>query len=261
MTPKLNPSLALVALSLSLASAASAALTSIALPGTTQTDVWARDTASTDGPLTIAGSPGRGGFPGSAPWGSPILSPSGGDANLLKTANGAAGGPYPAGSGLYFGSFGSVPNTNGGQLTVTEPTAIAGLSTVVFQVEIGEAWTYDLYNDVLPTLSYNGGSQNLAATYSSLFDKVYNGTIAMPSGEETLYINTYALQWDLASLGPITSFSISFNGVEHATLSALQLDQGSAQAPASLLPAAVPEPTALAFLAASLALTGRRRRA
>lgn len=251
---KYTSSLVLSAALLALAPVASAALTSIALPGTTDNDTW----SSTS--LTIGANSGFPGYPGNGAWPSGIGSSTGGDATLNKTANGSGGGPYPASAGIYYGGFSSTPNTNGGILAVTDTTPLSGLSTIVFQIEIGEAFAYDFYNGVLPTLSFNGGSQNLAATYTSLFSQQFTGTIQMPSGLENLYLNTYALQWDVSSLGPITSFSVSFTGVQHAQLSGLQLDQGTGVPQGSVLPAAVPEPSSLAFLAASLGLLARRRR-
>ncbi len=237
------------------ASSAFGALTSITLPGATDTDVWPI------GSLTAGPNPGYPSFPGSGAWPAPIGSATGGDATLNKTANGTGGGPYPASEGLYYGGFSGDANVNGGTLTVSDATPLTNLSTVVFQVEIGESWTYDFFNHELPTLSYNGGTQSLAATYSSLFDQQYLGTIPMPSGDEPIYRNTYALQWDLNGIAdPITSFSVSFTGVQHAQLLSLQLDQSDAVLANSVLPAAVPEPSALLLAGACAGLAGLRRR-
>lgn len=222
--------------SMSLAFTLHAAPVAIDLDGNTQNDGW------TNSSLTSV-SAGFGSFPGSSPWPNPIQSNVGGDASLNKTANGTGGGPYPASGSIYFGGFSGDVNNNGGTLAVTDSTPVANLQTVVFQVEIGEAWTYDFYNGVLPTLSYNGGSQMLAADYISL-SQVFTGTVTMPSGEEPLYLNTYGLQWDLSGIGEtITSFTISFTGVQHAQLYSLQLDQSDT------FTQAVPEPSTYALMA------------
>lgn len=80
-------------------------------------------------------------------------------------------------------------------------------------------------------MSFNGGLQNISATASTVLDRFYNGTVQMPSGPEDVYINTYLLQWDLSAVGPVTSFSIQFDGVQHAQVYALRLDESNEYAP------------------------------
>ncbi|OJW21017.1 MAG: hypothetical protein BGO49_30160 [Planctomycetales bacterium 71-10] len=228
------------------------ALTDPGLPGNTAYSEWARLTAP---PYT-----GYPGFPGSGAWPAPMAAQAGSaGAELSKVANGTGGGPYPASGSIYFGGFSADVDNNGGTLAVSDSAAIAGLQQVSFQIQIGEAWTYDFWNHALPTLSYNGGSQNLAATTSGLLEQYYNGTVDMPTGPEDVYINTYLLNWDLSGIAdPITSFSISFTGVQHAQLYKLRVDESD-----TVATAAVPEPSSLALLACggSLALLIRRRSA
>jgi hypothetical protein len=251
--------LATLAASLAIGSVASAQLQSISLPGATDNDTWSALDSAVSGP-------GYGGFPGSAAWPAPIGSTSGGDAGLMKISNGTGGGPYPATGSIYFGGFSGDLNNNGGTLSVTDSTPVAGLANVVFQIEIGEAWTYDFYNDVLPVLSYTTGSGTVAGLAATAWSvaQVFTGTVAMPTGEEPVYNNTYRLQWDLSGVAEtINAFSITFTGVQHAQLYAIQLDQSSVYG--SVVSASpVPEPASFAALAGlgvlGLAATRRRGR-
>lgn len=235
-------------------------LQDFALGGNQVTDVW--DT------LTAAANPGTGNYPGQTMW-SPVASQSGGgDAQLVKVANGSGGGPYFASASIYYGGMSSNINFQGGTLMVRDLTPVAGVRSVVFQVSIGEAWTYDFYDHVLPALTLtlgDGGTVELAvADYTAVLDKFYNGTMAMPSGDEPVYINTYALQWDLSAYVDIASFDISFEGVQHAQLYGLRLDQSDFLNSASV----IPEPNACVLTAVGAGLTlvlvwwhRRRRRA
>ncbi len=219
------------------------------LGGVTQTDGW------TD--LSAASNPGYGAFPGAGPWPAPIESNVGGNAQLAKVANGAGGGPFIATGSLYFGGFSTVPNTFGGTVAVRDSSPVAGLKTLVLQIQIGEASTYDLWNDAGAVLSYNGGSQSVTANFRSLFAQQFIGTVNMPTGTENLYNNLHAFQWDLSSIAePITDFSISFSGAQHAQVYGLQLDQSS-----QVYTDAVPEPATMTVLAfGAMAAFARRRK-
>jgi uncharacterized protein (TIGR03382 family) len=125
---------------------------------------------------------------------------------------------------------------------------------VVFQVQIGEALTHDFFNGQFPVLSFNGGMQNMPATSNFLIDQFFAGTVQMPTGLEPLFNNTYLLQWDLSAVaGPISSFSISFSGVQHAQLYSMALHQSDVFA-------AVPSPGSLTLLALGGMAALRRRR-
>jgi hypothetical protein len=225
------------------------------LTGNTQHDAWVG--------LTSANYPGFPGFPGTGAWPHPMApnQPGSVDGELIKLANGNGGGPYPTSGGIYFGGFSGDINNLGGTLAVKDATPVADFKNVVFQVQIGEAWTYDFYNHALPTLSYNGGSQNLAATTSLVLSKFDNGTVTMPTGDETVYINTYLLQWDLSGISsPITDFSIQFSGTQHSQLYALQLDQSDVYKAYGTV---VPEPSTILMTASGvlpLALLTLRKR-
>jgi hypothetical protein len=218
----------------------------------------------------VSGLTGTGGFPGTSAWSgktSQIDSAIGdaggtlGGATLSKVSNGSGGGPYAAGGSLYFGGFSADVNNNGGTLVVTDSSPLSGLQTIAFQAGFGEAWTYDFYNHALPTLSYttaSGTVSNVAATSSQIAEAFFNGTVSMPTGDENVYINQHLLQWDLSGVNEaITSFSITFTGVQHAQLYGLTLTQAAA-------PTAVPEPSTYALLLSGViamgALKTRRRR-
>lgn len=232
------------------------ALINPAIAGNTDYDGWVG--------LTAGNYPGFGGFPGTSAWPSGIGSnraldnsfnaSESGDAELVKVSNGAAGGPYLASGSIYFGGFSSELNYDGGTLAVQDSTPVSDLQNVIFQIQIGEAWGYDLHNRELPVLEFNSGAQALSATNSLLIDQFYNGTVEMPTGDEDVFINTYLVQWDLSGIAePITSLSVSFTGVQHAQLYALRLDQSDVYTP-------VPTPGALALVGLGGAVSLRRRR-
>lgn len=233
-----------------------AAIIEPSISGVVQYDGWIS--------LTSANYPGYGAFPGTAPWPAPIGSnrtPSNtfnlsepGDANLVRIAGGAGGGPIPQSAAIYFGGFSATPNTFGGTVGVTDTSPVPNLRNVIFQVQIGEAQTHDFFSGLLPTLSYNGGSQNLASAGDFLIDQFFNGTVTMPTGPEPLYNNTYLLQWDLSAIaGTITDFTIAFSGVQHSQVYGMALHQSDIYAP-------VPAPSAFALLGlGGLALIRRRR--
>jgi hypothetical protein len=223
------------------------ALVDPALPGNTQTDFWSLDRLST------VESSGYGSFPGFAAWPGAIASSttdvgSDGDAGLVKVANGAGGGPFVSSGSIYHGGTTSTPNTLGGTLGVQDATPVAGVSNVVFQLQIGEAFGYDLFNGVLPVLNYNGGSQALVATNSELIGHEFAGTFPDPLGGPDLpiFTNTYLIQWDTTGLGA-TSLNVTFHGVQHSQVYQMQLNQSDVFQ-------SVPEPSSVTL--AGLAMLG-----
>ncbi|WAC19149.1 hypothetical protein OVA24_18135 [Luteolibacter sp. SL250] len=199
-------------------------------PGAAGTSTW--------NDLNASALPGYGGFPGFGAWPSPISSQGAGDnsASLTKVS----GAAYPASGSIYFGGTLLTPNTNGAQLSVNDSTPVSGLTTIVFQIQFGEAMGYDFYNNVEPVLSFTAGAQggtSVAATYSGVISRFDNGTFDPGTGPEPLYTNTYGFQWDLSGITePITGFNITFNGVQHSSLYGMKLEQFDQNPGGSLIP-------------------------
>ena len=182
---------------------------------------------------------GYGGFPGNAPWPAPIGSngTGSGDADLSRVAGSpTGGGPFLSSSSIYFGNYAQIPNALGGTLRVSDSTPLANLKTLVFQIQIGEATGYDLYS--APTLKINGGSSIVNLLFSGILNRYQSGTFFSPATEldEPVYVNTRGYQWDVSSLGAVTSFAIDFSGVTHSQIYGLQLDQSSSVFSTAVIP-------------------------
>ncbi|WP_367872215.1 hypothetical protein [Luteolibacter sp. Populi] len=212
----------------------------LSLGGSTVSEGWEA--------LTSAAYPGNGSFPGLGAWTGALLSQSGpdfGTNGLAKIANGVGGGPYPASTSIYFGGVSSLPNILGGTLEAqaTGTGVLSGVKTVVFHLDIGEAWTYDLYNRAAPVLHVTtaGGTTTINPTYSSRYAKVYNGQVLMNGVWEDLYINSRAYQYNLNGVsGTITGLRVRFQGAQHAQVHGLGLQQSTDIYTTDELPTAVP---------------------
>jgi hypothetical protein len=147
--------------------------------------------------------------------------PGSGDAVLTRLS----GSHYPAGAGLY---------GSNSVLTLTDSTLATNASTLVLQAIINN---FD--NPFTVTLSYNGGTQALAATSTSF---VNTNTVA----------DFYTYSWDLSGLGALTDYTITL-GLGFSQVLAFQVDQVSA----------VPEVGTTAMMLAGLGIVGfiGRRRA
>lgn len=192
---------------------------------------------------------GYGGFPGSSAWPAPIGSNGigSGDADLSRVAGSpTGGGPFLSSTSIYFGNFAQVPNALGGTLRVSDSTPLANLKTLVFQIQIGEATGYDLYS--APALKINGGSSVVNPLFSGILNRFQSGTYPSPATglDEPVYVNTRGYQWDVSSLGSVTSFAIDFSGVTHSQIYGLQLDQSSS----FFSTAVIPEPNVMGLILA-----------
>jgi len=193
--------------------------------GASSFDGW---TNLTTAMTNLAGYPG---FPGTEIWPRPIRSqsPGSGDASLIRLGGAIDGGPFPAEESLYFGSYQQNTNALGGTLAVNETTPVAGLKTIVLQIQIGEAVGYDFVSPSgLPVLKINNTTNRISSTYHRhLLSRYSNGTFFSPVTEtnEPVYLNTWAFQWNVTNT--VTSFQIEFSAVTHAQIYALQLDQSS----------------------------------
>jgi hypothetical protein len=193
--------------------------------GASSFDGWAN--------MTSANLFGYGGFPGISSWPGPIgsnviLSE---DAELLRLAGSpTGGGPFPSSGSIYFGNFDQITNALGGTLAVKDTRPLAGVRTIVLQVQIGEVLGYDFHHPSgYPILRVNNSSELTQTTFTPvLVNRYQNGTFESPeTGDEPLYINTWAFQWNLAEGVEVSSFQIEFSAVTHAQVYALQLNQSS----------------------------------
>ncbi len=216
-----------IATALALNSAPAAFLV-IDLPGTSAQDSWSG--------LTPDNYPTYPNYVTSAnAWPSPIAGTGTGGALFDKTA----GLGFPSnGGGIYVGGM-----TSGtGSFTLTDSAPVAGLETVVFQIDIegvGSDWA-TIFTGL--SLNYNGGSQGLSATFTELVSAVQTGVqFGQPS-----YRFSLAFQWDLTAVaGPINAFDVDWTAAEHSLTFGLQLNQGDTMVQV------VPEPSVYGMMAAA----------
>jgi len=121
-----------------------------------------------------------------------------------------------------------VTNALGGTLAVSETSPVAGLRTILFQIQIGEALGYDFVRPSgYPVLKINNMTNRMVATFNPfLVNSFQSGVFESPeTGDEPIYVNTWVFQWNVTNA--VSSFQIEFSAVTHAQIYALQLDQVS----------------------------------
>ena len=226
-----------------LTSSAEAAFT-ISLPGDTEFSGWNN--------LNNVNYPGYpNGGSSTALWPAAITPNISGSA-VGASLNKVSGGGYPASTATnaLYNLF------NAGNYVINETSPVDGLATVVFQFDLaggntaGEATPFA---NGVPSLSYNGGSQALAAAFTASQPGSFTGDF----GGAAFSTTTYAFQWDLSSIGaPITDYKINWTTSPHTLTYELTLHSGDS------FTQAVPEPSgmALALLGGITFLTGRKRK-
>ena len=203
------------------------------ISGASATSIWSDVSESVH-------STGFSSWPGSSAWSAtmPPNSSSGTSTDIeVARVSGSGstfldGGPYPSDDTVYFGGLRISDNT-GGVLEVAEVDPVAGLSEVVFQIQLGEGNGDDFTPSTPPVLTYTTSSGTYTATLSSgsissPVDTFENGTYS--NGEydvdETVILNEYKFVWDLSGVtGTILSFEVQWSQVMHSQLYGLQVDQ------------------------------------
>lgn len=186
--------------------------------------------------------PGYGGFPGASGWtNSPAANlPGSGDAVLTRLAGGAdRGGPFFAIDSLYFGSWVQLTNRLGGTLRVSDPTPVAGVRTVIFQIQIGEATGYDFHlPNGRPVLKVNGATNGTAPVAAVVLNRYQNGTYPSPETlqDEPVYVNTWGFEWSVPAAPAVTNIAIDFSAVAHGQIYQIRLDQSATVASGVFLP-------------------------
>ena len=175
------------------------------------------------------------------------------DSDHAATLRRLSGAFYPASFGLY--SF-STDST----FAFNVASAVEDLSAVTLQtfisVDTSQGVTGLLSAAYLPTLSYNGGTQALAAVYNVTSVSGGFGMDGTPLEADPNNPNYGYFTWDLSGITtPITSFSVNFGISVHSSALAFQLDQVTTP---------VPEPETYALMLAGMGVVGlvaRRRKA
>jgi len=169
---------------------------------------------------------------GNSAWGPLESNTTGSGSSIIKRVAGASngGGPILGPTSIYFYSSQQVANALGGTISVLNSSPVRDVKTIIFQIEIGEALGHDFYSPSgAPILKLNGASSGAAPSFSPILVNQYQyGTFSSPlTGDEPVYVNTWAFQWNLAGATNVDSFAIEFSCVTHSQIYALQLDQTS----------------------------------
>lgn len=205
---------------------------SVSLPGNSESAVWSG--------LNSSNYTSGAGFPGyttaTNAWPSALTPDSG--ATLGGNFEKISGGGYFASTSLY-------DSGTPGTFRITDLSSLANLETVIFQADLGSAL------GGAPVLSYNGGTQSLAADFVGTSTGNFLGGFGGPPEPTT----NYAWQWNLSGVsGSITEFAIDWTTNPHGTIYQLDLAAGDS------FTQVVPEPAVPLLSALSLTLFVLRRR-
>ena len=205
----------------------SEAFVPVNLTGNTEFEGWSE--------LTGENNPDLPGFPlRMMPW-PDAIAPNEPDSAGNATFGKDSGVGYPASTSIY-NVFGD------GNYAVRNMSPIAGLETIVFQLDLGGDFSTF---KATPALNYNDGSQDLAADFYSLTQG--NFTFADPNEDQDASPTfNYAFQWDLSEVDSnINSYEIVWTTGTHSSNYAMQLDSGDTF---SQQVSAVPEPSTYAAI-------------
>ncbi|MEM1158872.1 MAG: PEP-CTERM sorting domain-containing protein [Verrucomicrobiota bacterium] len=220
------------------ASNAWAALIQPNLSGSVSYDGWVDMTITNYDQSDFGGS-----FPGASPWVAPLA------ANQLNssgaTFNKVSGLGYVATVSVY-SPFSPTP------YEITSTTLTYDVDTVIFQIDTGPG-TGNLWFTSVPTLSYNGGTQQLAADFTNTSAGSYpftNPVDVTQTGTTTIF----QYQWDLSTISNVNDYTINYTTAPHSQNYEMQLDSGDT------FVQVVPEPGTAGLLGAALfILTALRR--
>ncbi len=230
--------LAVAAALAGIAGHAQAAFLNPSLPGASEYEGWS------DMTITRLGA-SYGTFPGASPWPNAIApneSGSAGNAGFNKVS----GNGFPSGSSLYAPFTSSVF-----EIENTDTFSLSDIETVVFQIDIGPGDGGNFF-DAAPTLSYNGGTQSLAADYTATASGSYPFTNPV-NPTETGTTTIFQYQWDLSGLGAVTDYEIQWTTHSHSQTYELQVDVGDTFA------RVIPEPGSAILMSAALLTLGSAR--
>lgn len=207
-----------------------------------------------------------GNFPGPSNWPAPIPANAGSTtASINRTSGGAPGsGPYitrnpitdtngaPISTGsIYFGSFSGATNVLGGTVRLAESSALSGVQSIVFQIQIGEVFGYDFFEPSgFPALTLDGDSSAIPVSFTNLVNSFENGID--PQFGTPVFINTWGYQWNLTNGQIPASYAITMSGVAHSQIYALRLDSTTVLQQQAV----VPEPSVVSLLLAGGLLLG-----
>ncbi|HWL54655.1 MAG TPA: PEP-CTERM sorting domain-containing protein [Chthoniobacteraceae bacterium] len=148
------------------------------------------------------------------------------------------------------------------QLSIRSADVVAGLETVVFQINLfgmaineGYMTPFEVTQALFPvTLSINGTTQTFLPDFVELLGVGDYSGGSGTGGDEAAGTETWAFQWDLRGLD-VESFEVNFTVYPHSSTRGLRIDQSDQ----FLQVVAVPEPSTWALLAAAVSLVILRR--